>query len=135
MREFLDQPRKVNDEVLDITEKVFKGEDSGIFNQAANNERSEIKPDDLHDLSEEAFKEINPLGLLIPDVKSRLESEIIELQNQINEIKNVYGESNEKSLREYKNQIISKNLWITKIDHYLLGINTEEIEKYKHNLN
>jgi len=125
---FFDQPQKEAQKIEKITDRVFTKDENGRINSETEKQSLKGKEDGLFDLSEEAFKEINPLGLLLADLKRNLEKEAVELEARADEYR-LMGKD-EKIMNDLYDQAIEKHEWIFKIDNYL-SKDKEVVEDFK----
>jgi hypothetical protein len=136
MKEFLEQPKKQEKKIEDITASVFKDEEGQTFNSPSEN-LHDLKENKDPDLAREIFKEINPLGLMLSDVKMNLEKEIQEQEAALQELKRLQGEGDDYKnfIGDMEKKIIKNKWWIMKIDDFLTDRNVEDLRKLIPNQN
>ena len=135
MREFLDQPKSDQRKIESVIDNIPKDKDGVFFQNKSRQEKQELSEDSRPDLAEEIFKDINPLGLHIADLKKNIENEVQELELSIKEMESEDPKLNEKIISDHKKEIVAKNLWIQKMNDFLIGNKLEEMEMLGSSLN
>ncbi len=110
MKEYLDQPKSEDRDVEAVLKKIPKDKSDKYFESNPGKERQGLKDDDAPDSADEIFKEINPLGLLVGDLKKKIEGEIEDLESLIDEMGKLGPELNKEVISGYKKELVAKNL-------------------------
>lgn len=134
MKENMDMPQKDYDMLKQIV-KETEGKNYGVDPNSLENEYQELpnKESSSPDLAMEIFKDINPKGLLLGDLKKNLEKEIGEIKEALHALEQ--DDLNKELILELKNEILIKNLWITKINNFLMDNGIEDMLQMRSNLN
>ncbi len=134
MEEFREQSKQMGKKLKKVTDNLFKSKEGNdvFFEKRSGGEYEDLKKNKLEDPADELFREINPTGIFIGDIKKKLEKEVVDGKALIEKLS---PNLNKDLINKTKKEIIGKNWWIMKIDDYLLDKNIEDLRKTNPSLN
>src|SRR5882757_6099868 len=102
MKEFLNQSEQMTKEVEELETQFFEGEKTD-YDKKQEDTTAYLKSSELEDLSNEIFKEINPKGYFIGDIKRNLVAEVEALKIQMQEeLKKELSDIDKTAIDNYK---------------------------------